>query len=107
MNGENIIRLDRIISVPDNSTDTSLFCLPIQTTGANAFKLALYLISRGLEGVDARIVHILHDEIVVEARDGIEDQVKAIVEESMEESLKRIIPSVPFVAEIRVADAWG
>jgi len=44
---------------------------------------------------------------VVEARDGIEDQVQAIVEESMEEALERIIPEVPFVAEIRVAEAWG
>jgi hypothetical protein len=34
-------------------------------------KLALYHISRGLEGVDARIVHKPHDEIIVEARDGI------------------------------------
>ena len=42
-----------------------------------------------------------HDEIITEARDGIEDQVEAILEESMEESLKRI------VAEIRVADSWG
>ena len=61
----------------------------------------------GLEGIDARIVHTQHDEIIVEARDGIEDQVKAIVKESMEEAFKRIIPEVPFVAEIRVADSWG
>jgi len=48
-----------------------------------------------------------HDEIIVEARDGIEDQVEAIVKESMEEALEQIIPEVPFVAEIRVAEAWG
>ena len=29
-----------------------------------------------------------------------------IVKESME-ALERIIPEVPFVAEIRVAEAWG
>ena len=44
--------------------------------------------------------------IIVEARDGIEDQVEAIVKESMEEALEQIIPEVPFVAEIRVADSW-
>jgi DNA polymerase I-like protein with 3'-5' exonuclease and polymerase domains len=32
--------------------------------------------------------------------------VKAIVEESMEEAFKKIIPEVPFVAEIRVGEAW-
>ena len=51
-------------------------------------------------------MHTQHDEIIVEARDGIEDQVQTIVEESMEEAFKRIIPEVPFVAEIRVADSW-
>jgi len=74
---------------------------------ADGFELALYLISRGLEGVDARIVHTQHDKIIVEVGDAIEDQVKAIVEESMEESFKQIVPEVPFVAEIRVADSWG
>jgi DNA polymerase I-like protein with 3'-5' exonuclease and polymerase domains len=49
----------------------------------------------------------LHDEIIVEARDGIEDQVQTIVKESMEEAFGRIIPEVPFVVEIRVAEAWG
>jgi len=47
-----------------------------------------------------------HDEIIVEARDGIEDQVREIVKESMGEAFQGIIPEVPFVAEIRVAEAW-
>lgn len=51
-----------MIHIPDNTTDTTPFYLPVQTTGADAFKLALYHISRGLEGLDARIVHTLHDE---------------------------------------------
>jgi DNA polymerase I-like protein with 3'-5' exonuclease and polymerase domains len=90
------------IHIPDNATDTSPFCLPVQTTGADAFKLAMCLFSRGLEGVDAVLWIPLHDEIVVEAREGIEDQVQTIVKESMVEALKRIIPEIPFVAE-----AWG
>jgi hypothetical protein len=48
----------------------------------------------------------IHDEIIIEARDSIEDQVAGIVKESMEEALDRIISEVPFVAEIRVADSW-
>ena len=91
----------------DNTTDTSLLCLPVRANGAEAFKLALCLISRRLEGVDARIVNTLHDEIIVEVRDGIEDQVKAIVKEAMEEALNRIIPEVPFAVEPRIADSWG
>jgi len=47
-----------------------------------------------------------HDEIIVEAGDAIEDQVKAIVKEPMEKAFRKIIPKVPFIAEIRVADSW-
>ena len=49
----------------------------------------------------------LHDEIEVEARDAIEDQVKSIVEESMEAAFGKIIPEVSFAVEIRMAEAWG
>jgi len=76
-------KIGRMIHIPDNATDTSLSCLPVQTTGADAFKPALWLISRGLGGGDAFVVNTLHDEIIVEARDGIADQVQAIVKESM------------------------
>jgi DNA polymerase I-like protein with 3'-5' exonuclease and polymerase domains len=79
--------------------------LPVQTTGADGFKPALIYISEKLNGLDARTVHTQHDEIIVEARDGIADQVQAIVNESMEEALERIVPEVPFEAEIRVAEA--
>jgi len=40
----------------------------------------------------------LHDEIVIEARDAIEDQVQSIVKESMEEVFKQIIPEVSFAS---------
>ena len=35
------------------------------------------------------IVHTQHDEIIIEARDGIEDQVREIVKESMEEAFRK------------------
>jgi hypothetical protein len=56
------------------------------------------------------LMHILfipqHNEIIIEARDGIEDQVKGIVKESVEEALKRIISEVTFIVEPKIADAW-
>jgi len=53
------------------------------------------------------VVHTQHDEIIVEARDAIADQVKAIVAESMEAAFEKIIPEVPFTVEIRVVETWG
>ena len=63
--------------VQDNVTDASLFRLSVQANGADGFKLALCLISSGLEGMDPRVVHTLHDEIIVEARDGIAGRTSA------------------------------
>jgi hypothetical protein len=100
-------KIGRVINVSDDVSDNSLFNWPVQANGADGFKLALCLISRRLEGIDARIVHTQHDEIIIEARDDIEDQVQTIVKESMEESLNRIIPQVTFVVESRVTEAWG
>ena len=84
-----------------------MFNLPVQATGADGFKLVLIHISEKLNGPDARIVHTQHDEIIVEARDAIEDQVREIVKESMEEALGRIVLEVPFIVKSRVAKVWG
>jgi DNA polymerase I-like protein with 3'-5' exonuclease and polymerase domains len=67
----------------------------------------LISVTEKLNGLDARIVHTQHDEIIVEAREDIADQVKAMVADTMEKALGRIIPEVPFVVEPRVAEAWG
>jgi DNA polymerase I-like protein with 3'-5' exonuclease and polymerase domains len=48
-------RISRVIHVADNVTDNSLFNWPVQTNGADGFKIALCLISRGLEG----LMHVL------------------------------------------------
>jgi DNA polymerase I-like protein with 3'-5' exonuclease and polymerase domains len=67
-------RIGRMIHIPDNATDTSLFCLPVQTNRSDGFKLALVIVSEKLNGLDARIVHTRHDEIIFEARYEIADQ---------------------------------
>ena len=99
-------KIGRLIHIPDDASDRSLFNLPVQATGADGFKLALIHISEKLNGLDARIVHTQHDEIIVEARDDIADEVQAIVKESMQEAFKKIIPEVPCVVESRIADSW-
>jgi DNA polymerase I-like protein with 3'-5' exonuclease and polymerase domains len=60
----------------------------------------------GWRGLMHVLLITLHDEIIVEAGDGIEEHVKAIVKESMEKAFRQIIPEVPFVAEPKIADSW-
>jgi hypothetical protein len=60
----------------------------VRANGADGFKLALYLISRGLHGGRCPYCPSQHDEIIVAARDGIEDQVKVLIKESREEAFR-------------------
>lgn len=99
-----MLLLFTIIDHISDASNHSLFNLPVQATGADGFKLALIHISGKLNGLDARIVHTQHDAIILEARGDIADQSWTILKESMEEALKTIIPEVPFVAEIRMAE---
>jgi len=79
-------RIGRLIHIPDDASNRSLFNLPVQATGTDGFKLALFSISGKLNGLHARIVHTLHDEIIVEAGDAMADRVHTIVKDSMEEA---------------------
>ena len=99
-------RIVRTITIPENVMGTSLFCLFVQANGADAFKLALIHISEKLNRLDAQIVHTQHDDIIVEAREEIADQVRATVKGAMEEALRKIIPRVTFTVEPKIAASW-
>ena len=67
-----VVRLMNSTGWQENSDkENSIFNHPIQGTGADGFKMALIDLDGRLADQDARIVHILHDEIIVETKDDI------------------------------------
>jgi len=64
-------------------------------------------LDRELSGYDARIVYILHDEIIVEAREDIAGDVAVTIKECMERVFTEIFPDVPFVVKPEIRDTWG
>jgi DNA polymerase I-like protein with 3'-5' exonuclease and polymerase domains len=56
--------------------------------------------------LDAHLVLTLHDEIVVEARDELADQVVGIISGCLKEAFMGIIPRMPFELDMRIAEAW-
>ena len=90
----------------DTSTN-SLYNYPVQGTGADGFKYALVLMDNKLADMDARIVHVLHDEVIVEVKDEIVDEVAGIVKDCMEGAFRKLIPNVPFKVEPEIRDTWG
>ena len=101
------IKICKLISIPDDASD-ALYSIFRFKPRRHGFKLALYLISGGLEEMPV-LSTPQHDEIIVEARDGTEDQVQAIVRESMEEAFRADHPRGPVCGEIRdrPANSWG
>ncbi len=78
---------------------------PIQGTAADIMKLAMINVNHRLqnEGLDARIVMQVHDELVVEAKDEIAELVKKILKEEME---KTVSLSIPLTVEVTAGKNW-
>ena len=80
--------------------------MPIQGTAADIIKLAMIHVDRRLrsEGLKARLVLQVHDELIVECPEEEEAQVKALLTEEMESVVDY---SVPLVAEAHGGRSWA
>jgi len=99
--------LGRALKVAKDANANSLMNYPVQGTAADGFKMVLIELDEELAGQDAKIVHILHDEVIVEAKTDIANSVVMVVKNCMERAFKDILPSVPMVVEPLVRDSWG
>ncbi|MBQ8496158.1 MAG: DNA polymerase I [Clostridia bacterium] len=78
---------------------------PIQGTAADVIKLAMVNIDRKLKekGYDARLILQVHDELIIEARKDIAEEVRALLKSEMENAVSL---SVPLTVEISVGSTW-
>ena len=78
---------------------------PIQGTAADIIKIAMIKVDKRLkdEGLEARLVLQVHDELIVEAQQYEMMQVMMILQEEMENAVKL---SVPLVAEAACGSTW-
>ncbi len=88
---------------------TEVFNTPVQGTAAEGLKSALCLFwdKTRAQGVDAAIVAIIHDEIIVEVAEDQIEQAKQLLNEAMIEGIAWLVPNVPFVADAAVAESWA
>lgn len=78
---------------------------PIQGTAADIIKLAMVHVWQRLrdEGLQARLLLQVHDELIVEAPDAESERVQTIVREEMEQVVRY---SVPLTADVGVGKTW-
>jgi DNA polymerase I-like protein with 3'-5' exonuclease and polymerase domains len=99
--------LGRRLRVTEETSEGSLYNFPVQGTAADGFKLALTYLNEKLKNLDAQIVHILHDEVIVEAKADIADDVAKIAKACMEDAFEKLIPNVPFKVEPEIKASWS
>ncbi len=78
---------------------------PMQGTAADIIKRAMIAVEAALlrDNVDARLIMQVHDELVLEVREGQTDVVKALLREQMEGAAQL---SVPLLVEVGVGSNW-
>jgi DNA polymerase-1 len=81
---------------------------PIQGTGADMLKLAvdIFAYQCEMQGYDAKIVNLVHDEIVCEVPKEQAEEVAELLKESMEFAGSLILKKVPVEADTAVSDRW-
>jgi DNA polymerase I len=79
---------------------------PIQGTCADILKKAIMYLSESLKPFDARIVNLIHDEIVLEVRKDQAETVKQVVENDMIKAGQDFLKSVPVKVESTIDQCW-
>ncbi|MGH9968011.1 MAG: bifunctional 3'-5' exonuclease/DNA polymerase [Pyrinomonadaceae bacterium] len=79
---------------------------PIQGTSADILKRALRLLKDRLRDTGARIVNIIHDEIVVETDADEAEEIAVRVEQAMCAAGEEYLRTVPVRVETEIADEW-
>lgn len=83
--------------------------MPIQGTNADIAKLAMGRIAVALAEakLDAFLVNMVHDEVVVEAAKGDVERAREIVVREMMSAGGEFVRCVPMTVEVAVGESWG
>lgn len=84
---------------------------PVQSTGADALKLALAYIHKEISkhGDAMKMIHIVHDEIILEVDDNDEcaNEAKTILKVCMTKAMERFLKVVPVVVDPAEGYSWA
>lgn len=81
---------------------------PFQGAGASVTKLAMCRMKEKIDvnNWDAKLINVVHDEILIEVHESIAQEVAETLETEMCKAFNYYAPSVPMVAKAEIADHW-
>lgn len=80
--------------------------MPIQGTSADILKRALHLLHEKNKNTSARLVNIVHDEIIVECAAAEAEICAKNLEEVMCQAGEEYVKKVPVKVDVQIADEW-
>ncbi len=80
--------------------------MPIQGTSADILKRALHLLHQEIRGTSAKLVNIVHDEIIVEANANEAEQIAEKLNKAMCAAGEEYIKKVPVKVDVTISDEW-
>ena len=109
---EPVVMVDgrRRFLVGDAAKHTTMANNIVQGSCASAMKLALYGIHKSLPAIDetARLVAVIHDEVLIECKQGCGKAILAMAQAQMLNAGAEIFgPEVPLEAEGGIGSSWG
>ncbi len=80
---------------------------PIQGTSADILKRALHFLHEKIRGTSARLVNIVHDEIILECDTADAEAAAEILRKSMCDAGEEYVRKVPVKVDVKIADEWS
>ena len=81
--------------------------MPIQGTSADILKRALKLLHDKFEGTSAKLVNIVHDEIIVEVSANEANEAAKNLENAMIQAAEEYVKTVPIKVDVKISNEWA
>ncbi|MEN8713507.1 MAG: DNA polymerase [Verrucomicrobiales bacterium] len=85
---------------------TTLVNTPVQGAATDGMKLALWALKEQLPA-SARLVSMIHDEVIVEVDESDAAKVLSLVKQVMAAAMANLLPEVPIEVDARIGDSWA
>ncbi len=104
-------RMGRVEKLMPDKAYTQSKNVPVQGSAAEVLLAALALLDKRIDesGLDIKIVHIVHDEIVLDTAAKHAEEARDILVEAMTTGMLRVFPEAftEGLVEAEIADSWG
>lgn len=80
---------------------------PIQGTSADILKRALHLLHEKIRGTSAKLVNIVHDEVILECDEPEAEKIADILNKTMCAAGEEYVKKVPVKVDVKISDEWS